>query len=337
MRIKIGFFLVVSIFCFALKSQQVQVVDFNKFKELYEKNNDTAYVINFFASWCAPCVNELPEVVAFAKKQKKQKTKTLLVSLDFLKDKDVKLIPLLKKLEITELVYLLHEKDSTQWINKFYPSWTGDLPATFIIKNGVINKIKNNSFSKKNIELEIKNINSKQVSKFDFSLKNIDGNKVSLSNYPEAKGFVIIFTCNHCPFAKLYPPRLNDLNTKYAALGVPVIAISSTDTITYEEDRFENMVLKAKNDSFNFPYLFDGTQEVAKNYHAQKTPHAFVIWKVNGKWEIKYNGAIDDNGADPALVQKKFIELAVDALLQNKLVQLPETKSIGCQIHFRKR
>ena len=91
----------------------------------------------------------------------------------------------------------------------------------------------------------------------DFDLKNIDNSRVSLSNYKDAKGFIIVFTCNHCPFAKLYPKRLNDLNIKYKALGVPLLAINSMDTIVYEEESFELMQKKAEKEKLNFPYLFD--------------------------------------------------------------------------------
>jgi peroxiredoxin len=171
----------------------------------------------------------------------------------------------------------------------------------------------------------------------DFNLKNVDGQFVSLKNYPEAKGFILIFTCNHCPFAKLYPPRLNDLNAQYSKLGVPLIAISSTDTITYEEDAWPKMVEKARDEQFNFPYLFDGDQTVAKQYAAQKTPHAFVVWKDNGQWVVRYSGAIDDNGAEPENVKNQFVANAVEALLAGRDVPVRETKSIGCQIIFRNK
>lgn len=170
----------------------------------------------------------------------------------------------------------------------------------------------------------------------DFSLKNIDGKMISLANYKDAKGFIIVFTCNHCPFAKLYPPRLNALNKKYDSLGVPLIAISSTDTMMYEEDTYPNMVTKATNEQFSFPYLFDEMQSVAKNFKAQKTPHAYVIWKENNQWVVKYNGAIDDNGMEPDKVTESYVANAVDALLANKKITTTETKSIGCQIAFRK-
>ena len=170
----------------------------------------------------------------------------------------------------------------------------------------------------------------------DFNLMNTDGKMVSLSNYPDAMGFIIVFTCNHCPFAKLYPKRFNDMTAKYKKLGVPLIAISSTDTVTYEEDSFALMVKKAKKEKFKFPYLYDDTQAVAKQFDADKTPHAFVIWKENGEWVVKYDGAIDDNGAEPQKVQNPYVANAVDALLANKEVDVKETKSIGCKIYFRK-
>lgn len=166
----------------------------------------------------------------------------------------------------------------------------------------------------------------------NFSLKNVDGKSVSLTDYPAAKGFIVIFTCNHCPFAKLYPPRINALNKKYKAMGVPVLAVSSTDSVMYEDDSYINMVEKARAEKYNFPYLHDAKQAVAKQFSAQKTPHAYVLWKVNGNWVVKYTGAIDDNGAEPAKVKAPYVALAVDALLANKAVSVPETKSIGCQI-----
>ena len=186
--------------------------------------------------------------------------------------------------------------------------------------------ISTNSFAQKN---------NKDI--VDFKLKNVDGKMVSLSDYPNAKGFIIVFTCNHCPFAKLYPPRLNNLNNKFKPLGVPLIAISSTDTMMYEEDTYPNMVIKANEEHFNFPYLFDEMQVVAKNFKAQKTPHAYVIWKENNQWFVKYNGAIDDNGMEPEKVTESYVSNAVYELLTSQPIKTSETKSIGCQIAFRKK
>lgn len=170
----------------------------------------------------------------------------------------------------------------------------------------------------------------------DFNLLNVNGNIVSLSkDFPNAKGFMIIFTSNHCPFAKLYPQRMNDLNSKYKYSGVPLIAISSSDTLKFEEDTYSNMVEKSKNENFNFPYLIDTEQSVARNFNAQKTPHAYVIWKENNQWVVKYNGAIDDNGAEPDKVENQYVANAVDALLNGSEVKIKETNSIGCKISYK--
>lgn len=170
----------------------------------------------------------------------------------------------------------------------------------------------------------------------EFRLRNVDGKFVGLQDFPSAKGFIVIFTCNHCPFAKLYPARLRALSEKYAALGVPLLAISSTDTVQYEIDGFEEMARRSRKDKYNFPYLQDGDQRVAQDFGAQKTPHAYVIWKANDAWVVRYNGAIDDNGGDASAVTQRYVADAVDALLAGKSVATTETKSIGCQIYFRK-
>ena len=91
----------------------------------------------------------------------------------------------------------------------------------------------------------------------DFKLKNIDGKMVSLADFEDAKGFIIIFTCNHCPYAKLYEDRIIDLNAKYAPKGFPVIAINPIDPEVQPEDSFDKMIGRAQEKGFNFPYLFD--------------------------------------------------------------------------------
>jgi len=107
------------------------------------------------------------------------------------------------------------------------------------------------------------------------------------------------------------------------------------DTLIYKEESFAKMKLKAKGDKFNFPYLQDAMQVVGKNFEADHTPSAFVIWKENNQWKIKYKGCIDDNGENPQLA-KSFISNAVDDLLRGKSVTNPETESFGCKIFYRK-
>ena len=169
-----------------------------------------------------------------------------------------------------------------------------------------------------------------------FLLKCVSGEFVGMSTYPEAKGMIVVFTCNHCPFAKLYPERMNELHRKYAAKGIPLLAISSTDTVLFEEDGFAEMQKVAQQQGFIFPYLFDAEQTVVQDFGAQKTPHAFVLARSEKGWKIVYSGSIDDNGADPSAVKHKYVEDAVRAVLKHKKVKVAHTSSIGCFIHIRK-
>lgn len=169
----------------------------------------------------------------------------------------------------------------------------------------------------------------------DFNLKNVDNTLVSLSDFKNAKGFMIVFTCNHCPFAKLYSKRLNNLNKKFKPLGVPLIAINSMDSLLYKEELFELMQSKARAEKFNFNYLQDASQSVCKDFGAKHTPEAYVIWKVENNWVIKYHGAIDDDGENPKNATP-YISNAVTELLSLKKVSVPETESFGCRIFYRK-
>lgn len=170
----------------------------------------------------------------------------------------------------------------------------------------------------------------------DFSLQNVDGKIISTKDFKDAKGLVVIFTCIHCPFAKLYHERLNKLHTKYSKLHLPLLLINSSDTIMFANESLPNMAKVAKEKKYAFPYLFDPSQVVAKDFRAEKTPHAFVIWKENKQWVIKYSGAIDDNGAHPELVKTSYIANALDELLAGKAVTVNSGYSIGCAIHYRK-
>ncbi len=188
------------------------------------------------------------------------------------------------------------------------------------------------SFGFKNVEPN-KSMLGKEIK--NFNLKNVDGKFVSLNDYKNAKGFVIMFTCNHCPFAKLYSNRMNQLNKKYEVLGVPLLAINSMDTLLYEDETFDQMQLKSKNNQFSFPYLFDETQSVGRQFNAEHTPQVFVIWKEKEKWIVKYAGAFDNNGEHPEKANP-FVANAIDDLLVNKPVKNPVTESFGCRIYYRK-
>ncbi|MEZ5172315.1 MAG: thioredoxin family protein [Bacteroidia bacterium] len=169
----------------------------------------------------------------------------------------------------------------------------------------------------------------------DFSLKNIDGQMVSLESLG-ARGYVVVFTCNHCPFAKKYEERLVKLNNITKPKGYPVVAINPNDVEQYPEDSFENMKIRAAEKGFNFPYLYDESQEIARAYGATKTPHVFLLQKIKGEFVVQYIGAIDDNTDDEAAVKIKYVENAVDALIQGNPIEPSSTKAIGCSIKWKK-
>lgn len=169
----------------------------------------------------------------------------------------------------------------------------------------------------------------------DFKLKNVDGKMVSLKDFDSAKGFIVVFISNHCPFSKSYEDRVIDIDKKYAPQGYPVIAINPNDPEAYEEDSFVNMQARAKEKGYTYPYLTDNTQAVTKAFGAMRTPHAFVLNKENGKIVVHYIGAIDDNPQDPFNVTKHYVTDAVNNLLLGKPVVTPTTKAIGCAIKWK--
>lgn len=166
----------------------------------------------------------------------------------------------------------------------------------------------------------------------DFSLKNVDGKMVNLSDFKDAKGFIVIFTCNHCPYAKAYEDRIIAFDKKYKTKGYPVIAINPNDAKIVPDDSYDNMIIRAKEKSFPFPYLRDETQEIANTYGATRTPHVFLLNKENGNLIVKYIGTIDNNYQDESAVTETYLADAVDALLQNKAPNPDFTKAIGCTI-----
>jgi len=170
----------------------------------------------------------------------------------------------------------------------------------------------------------------------DFKLKNVDGKMVSLNDYKSAKGYIVTFTCNHCPFAKMYEARIMALDKKYNSKGYPVIAINSNDPVLSPEDSFDNMIKRSKEKNYSFPYLFDETQNTARSFGATNTPHLYVLSKEGGALIVKYMGTIDDNAQDAAAATKHYVEDAIDNLLANKPVTVTETKAIGCTIKWKK-
>jgi peroxiredoxin len=169
----------------------------------------------------------------------------------------------------------------------------------------------------------------------DFSLKNIDGKMISLASNTKAEGYILVFTCNHCPYAKAYESRIVDLDKKYAALGYPVLAINPNSSVDNDEDSFAENVKIATEKGYTFAYLTDDTQETTKAFDAKRTPTAYILKKENNKYILKYGGAIDDNAQSAANVTKKYIEQAFSEILIGKNISVTNTKSIGCGIKLR--
>jgi peroxiredoxin len=167
----------------------------------------------------------------------------------------------------------------------------------------------------------------------DFKLKNIDGKMVSLADYPNAKGYIVIFTCNSCPYAVMYEDRIIDLHNNFASKGYPVIAINPNDVDIKPTDSFDNMQKRAKEKGFDFPYLYDEKQDIFPVYGATKTPHVFLL---NNKKVVEYIGAIDDNAQDASAVTQKYLENAIAALEKEEKPNPSTTRAVGCSIKFKK-
>ena len=164
----------------------------------------------------------------------------------------------------------------------------------------------------------------------DFTLKNIDDKMVSLSDYTDAKGFIIVFTCNMCPYSVANEDRIIALDKKYKGLGYPVIAINPNDPKAMPGDGFAEMKVRAKEKGFTFPYLLDEGQKVYPKFGASRTPHVYIVSKPEMK--LEYIGAIDNSSRNPNKVTEKYVENAVDALLAGKKPMKTETRAIGCSI-----
>ncbi|MCI0330852.1 MAG: thioredoxin family protein [candidate division Zixibacteria bacterium] len=166
-----------------------------------------------------------------------------------------------------------------------------------------------------------------------FSLLGTDGKTYSLADYGEKKGLAVIFTCNACPYAKAFEDRIVKLAKEYQPKGIAFVAINPNDPGRVPEDSYENMVKRAKEKGFVFPYVYDSTSEVAAAYGARVTPHLFLL---DGDLKLVYRGRIEDD-SDPKKVKSYDLKNAMDALLAGKKIKVAETKAFGCTIKWRKQ
>ena len=165
-----------------------------------------------------------------------------------------------------------------------------------------------------------------------FILPATDGNTYSLDSFSNMKTLVVIFSCNHCPYVQAYEDRIIEIQNDYAD-DLQIVAISSNEDTNYPEDSFEKMKERALFKIFNFPYLHDETQQVAKAYGATHTPEIFLF---DSKRELVFHGKIDDNWQGPNSVKSKYLRNAIEELLSGKKISVPETFTIGCTIKWKK-
>lgn len=162
----------------------------------------------------------------------------------------------------------------------------------------------------------------------DFSLKNVDGKMFSLSSIKKAKGYIVVFTCNECPFAKMYEDRLIDLHKKYAPQGYSVVAINPNSPEN-EDEGYAAMQKRAKEKGFPFVYLVDEGQKIYPQYGAVRTPHVFLLDKDR---KVQYIGTIDDNAKSAEDVKVKYLKDAILALEKGEKPSPNFTKAIGCPV-----
>ncbi|HRP94353.1 MAG TPA: thioredoxin family protein [Ignavibacteriaceae bacterium] len=166
----------------------------------------------------------------------------------------------------------------------------------------------------------------------DFSLIEVDDKTYSLNSFSDKNILIVIFSCNHCPYVQAYEDRIILVQKEFANDGVQIIAINSNDDVKYPDDSFDEMKKRAKVKNFNFPYLRDETQEIAKAFGATHTPQIFLFDKQR---KLKYEGKIDDNWQQPEKVKSAYLKDAITEVLNEKEVSVPETFSIGCTIKWK--
>lgn len=165
-----------------------------------------------------------------------------------------------------------------------------------------------------------------------FTLPGVDDQQYALADYADKKAVAVIFSCNHCPYVRAWEDRMVRIQADYAGKGVQLIAINSNDARKYPDDSFPRMKERAQEKGFNFPYLYDETQEIAHAYGAERTPEVFLF---DQGGVLRYHGAIDDNYDNPSAVQSHFLREALDAVLAGQAPSTARTQPVGCTIKWK--
>lgn len=168
----------------------------------------------------------------------------------------------------------------------------------------------------------------------EVKMKGVDGKEVSIKDVMGAKGTLVVFTCNACPYAKGWETRIVDLGNSYAAKGIGMIAINANDPKVVADDGYDQMVTRAKERGMKYPYVMDATSEVAKAFGAARTPEAFLF---DAQGKLVYHGAVDDNVESAEKVSKTYLKDALDSVVAGKEVSVKETKAVGCGIKWHQQ
>jgi peroxiredoxin len=166
----------------------------------------------------------------------------------------------------------------------------------------------------------------------DFNLPGVDGKSYSLKSFEGKKLLVVVFSCNHCPFVIGSEERIKAFCRDYAPKGLAMIAINSNETVNHPGDSFENMVLRAKERGFAFPYVRDESQDVARAYGALRTPHFYVF---DSQRLLRYTGRMDDNPRQSGKETTHELRDAVEALLAGAEAPVKATNPIGCNVKWK--
>ena len=164
-----------------------------------------------------------------------------------------------------------------------------------------------------------------------FELPGVDGKTHSLEEYAEAPVLVLVQSCNHCPYVLAWEQRINALQREFADRSVRIVAMSSNDPEQYPEDSFERMMDHAREAGYEFDYLYDESQEVARALGSERTPECFVY---DAERRLVYHGAVDDN-RDAALVTQHYLRDAIEAALAGEEPPVAETPPVGCTVKWR--
>lgn len=171
-----------------------------------------------------------------------------------------------------------------------------------------------------------------QSEPINFKLKGVDGKYHTLDEFKDKDYLAIIFSCNHCPYVVASEREFVEIQKEYGSKGVQLIAINpNAANSDYPADSYENMIKRAEEKDFNFPYLVDETQEVAKKYNAGRTPEIFLFDKSR---ELVYHGRINDNPKNHNQITRHDFQEALDELLSGEEISVPKTKPIGCSIKY---